>query len=70
MYMTAHPDFDRLWKDVISTLFEEFLLFFAPHFYEQVDFRQKPQFLEQELHKLFPKSKNKKRNSDKLVKLH
>lgn len=33
-----HPDYDQLWKDVIAELFEEFLLFFAPELYEQVDF--------------------------------
>lgn len=61
------PDYDRLWKDIISDFFEEFLLFFAPELYEQVDFLQAPLPREQELHKLIPTSKTKNRRADKLV---
>lgn len=61
------PDYDRLWKDIISDLFEEFLLFFAPELYEKVDFSQAPLSREQELHKLIPASKTKERRVDKLV---
>lgn len=61
------PDYDRLWKEIISELFEEFLLFFVPEMYEQVDFSKLPQSKEQELHKIFPSSKTKNRRADKLV---
>lgn len=64
-----HPDYDQLWKDVITELFEEFLLFFAPELYEQVDFGTPPQFLEQELLKIIPDSDSNQRVADKLVKL-
>ncbi|MDQ0157105.1 Rpn family recombination-promoting nuclease/putative transposase [Robertmurraya andreesenii] len=61
------PDYDRLWKEIISELFEEFLLFFAPDLYEIADFSQPPQSREQELQKLFPSSKSKNRRADKLI---
>ncbi|OKO93117.1 Rpn family recombination-promoting nuclease/putative transposase [Geobacillus proteiniphilus] len=32
-------DHDRLFKELLSTFFEEFLLLFFPHVYEQIDFR-------------------------------
>ncbi|WP_394234241.1 Rpn family recombination-promoting nuclease/putative transposase [Niallia oryzisoli] len=65
----TRPDYDHLWKDVITDLFEEFLLFFSPELYEHVDFTVPPEFLEQELHTIIPESQANKRYSDKLVKL-
>ncbi len=65
--MTALADYDRLWKEIITELFEEFLLFFSPDLYEQVDFSTSPISLEQELHKISPKAKSKNRRSDKLI---
>ncbi|WP_394234176.1 Rpn family recombination-promoting nuclease/putative transposase [Niallia oryzisoli] len=65
----TRPDYDHLWKDVITDLFEEFLLFFFPELYEHVDFTVPPEFLEQELHSIIPESQSTKRYSDKLVKL-
>ncbi|MCH1626428.1 hypothetical protein [Fredinandcohnia quinoae] len=63
------PNYDLLWKDVITELFEEFLLFFSPELYEKVNFCTPPQFLEQELLTIHTKSKSKKRIADKLVKI-
>ena len=63
------PNYDRLWKDIISELFEEFLLFFAPDLYENVDFTQPPQSKEKEFHTISLDSKTKKRTPDKLVEL-
>ncbi|WP_244910487.1 hypothetical protein [Caldibacillus thermoamylovorans] len=38
-------DYDALWKKIISELFEEFILFFAPDLYEVIDFRKGIVFL-------------------------
>ena len=65
----AHPEYDFLWKEVITELFEEFLLFFSPELYEEIDFTSQPEFLEQELHTIIPDSKSNHRYADKLVKL-
>lgn len=64
-----NPKYDQLWKDVITELFEEFLLFFSPDLYEQVDFTSPPQFLEQELQTILVDSESNNRIADKLVKL-
>jgi hypothetical protein len=58
-----------LWKDVITELFEDFLLFFSPDLCKQVDFTTSQEFLEQELHTIIPDSDSKKRYADELVKL-
>ena len=39
-----HPDYDHMWKDVITELFEELLLFFSPDLYEYVDFTTPSRF--------------------------
>ncbi|HBY20211.1 MAG TPA: hypothetical protein DEG71_04250, partial [Clostridiales bacterium] len=61
---------DELWKAIIEDLFDEFLEYFMPELYEQIDFTKGYIFLEQELKKLFRESKNKKRITDKLVKVY
>ncbi|HLU22127.1 MAG TPA: hypothetical protein VKZ77_06545 [Bacillaceae bacterium] len=64
-----NPNYDQLWKDVITDLFEEFLQFFSPDLSEEVDFTHSPQFLEQELKNIIPESNSNDRVADKLVKL-
>lgn len=61
---------DILWKSIIQEMFPEFLLFFAPEIYEQVNFEKAPVFLEQELHKITPKNESQNRRCDSLIKLH
>ncbi|WP_154669867.1 hypothetical protein [Bacillus niameyensis] len=34
-------DYDGLWKKLLSDLFEEFVLFFAPDLFEDIDFLRK-----------------------------
>lgn len=41
-------DHDRLFKELITTFFEEFLLLFFPHVHEHIDF-QHVSFLSEEL---------------------
>lgn len=43
----SRTDHDRLFKELLSTFFEEFMLLFFPEAYEQIDF-QKVDFLSQE----------------------
>lgn len=62
-------DQDRLWKNIVTGLFEEFILFFAPDLYAKVDWSRKPDSLEQEFHRLFPEKKGK-RVVDKLLKVY
>ncbi|MEZ4888761.1 MAG: hypothetical protein R3E32_28805 [Chitinophagales bacterium] len=66
-----HIDHDTRWKEIIEQLFEYFVGFFMPDLYPLVDFEQKPEFLQQELHQIIavPKKKGKKIN-DAFVKVY
>ncbi len=63
-------DHDALWKQVVENLIEDFMAFFFPDLYPQIDFQKGVDFLDQELLKLFPESESKKRYVDKLIKFH
>jgi len=60
---------DELWKSIIEGLTKEFVAFFLPDLYPQIDFAKEYTFIEQELQKLFPESATKKRFNDKLLKV-
>jgi len=59
-------DYDSSWKDIIEDLFEDFLLFFAPDLFAEVDFEQGYRFLDKELSQIFPGQGGKK-ILDKLI---
>lgn len=63
-------DYDTQWKEIISSLFQDFIKFFLPKAYKLIDFQQPIEFLEQELHKIISdKYKEGKVINDKLVKV-
>lgn len=68
-YQKGVIDQDGLWKKVIGDLFEDFLLFFAPNLYEQVDFTKQPDFLQQELFQEVMDNKKGGRTADQIVKI-
>ncbi|WP_339282585.1 hypothetical protein [Oceanobacillus sp. FSL K6-3682] len=37
-YHTINTDYDRLWKNLIEELFQEFIQFFTPDLYSEIDF--------------------------------
>ena len=51
MNESTPPDYDAYWKEIITTLFADFVQFFLPDVHEQIDFDKPPEFLEQELQK-------------------
>lgn len=61
---------DEKWKSLISKYLKDFLSFFMPDLYEEVDFDKGYEFLDGELNKIKIESKSKNRHSDKLVKLY
>ena len=64
------PDYDAYWKEIITTLFADFVQFFLPDVHEQIDFDKPPEFLKQELQKLIAdKLKKGKVINDKLAKV-
>ena len=70
MNESTPPDYDAYWKEIITTLFADFVQFFLPDVHEQIDFSKPPEFLEQELQKLIAdKLKKGKVINDKLAKV-
>lgn len=61
---------DEKWKSLISKYLKEFLSFFMPDLYKEVDFNKGYEFLDGELNKIKIKSKSKNKRSDKLIKLY
>ena len=58
---------DNAWKDLLDRYFPEFIAFFFPRIYEEIDWTRKPVFLDKELHKLGPAHATGTRLADKLV---
>ena len=48
---------DELWKAVVEDMFEEFVEYFMPELYKEIDFTKKYDFLEQELQRLVTQMK-------------
>jgi len=63
-------DYDSAWKDIIESMFKNFLEFFFPAIHDDIDFNIPPEFLSQELRKIFKDGKIGKRYTDVLVKVH
>jgi len=58
---------DELWKGIITELFEDFVAYFMPDLYVDIDWTKKYTFLEQELTKIYSKSMISRKFNDKLV---
>ncbi len=63
-------DNDTLWKEIIEELFEDFVAFFMPDLYKDIDFDRGYEFLDKEFAALFPDTDGTKRFADKLAKVY
>ena len=63
-YKASPPDYDGLWKKIIEELFEEFMLFFAPDLYKEIDFSTEPDFQRKELYQKLIKGKKGRNDAD------
>jgi hypothetical protein len=63
-------DYDGLWKKLIYELFEEFVLFFLPDLFEEIDFTREPDFLQQELFKEIMDEKKGRNVADQIIKVY
>ncbi|WP_130859056.1 Rpn family recombination-promoting nuclease/putative transposase [Gracilibacillus phocaeensis] len=68
-YRTTHPDYDGLWKKIIEELFQEFMDFFAPDLYPEIDFEAGIDFAGTELLPFILDTAMGKRYTDKLAKV-
>ena len=69
MKRIPHAEYDSPWKEIIEQYFPDFMRFFFMQAYEEIDWKRKYTFLDQELQKIIPKSETGGRRVDKLVKL-
>jgi hypothetical protein len=68
--MTEQRDeFDSPWKDIVEAYFQDFMLFFFPHIYDDIDWSKGYEFLDQELQQVVRDAELGKRMADKLVKV-
>ncbi len=61
-------EFDTPWKDAIEHYFQEFIAFFFPQAYSQIDWKREIEFLDKELQQVVRDAELGKRLVDKLVK--
>ena len=62
-------DYDSPWKDVIEHYFVEFMAFFFPQIYADLDWTRPHEFLDKELQKIVRKAKTGRGYVDKLVRV-
>jgi hypothetical protein len=63
-------EFDSPWKEILQIYFEEFMLFFFPQAYREIDWTRQPEFLDKELQQVIRDAELGKRLVDKLVKIY
>jgi len=66
---TVYSEYDSGWKEAIEIYFKQFLPFFFPAIYGEVDLEKGYEFLDKELEKIVKTSMIGKRFADKLVKV-
>jgi len=47
-----HADYDSPWKEIIEQFFPEFIAFFFPHIFADIDWSRGYEFLDKELQKI------------------
>jgi predicted transposase/invertase (TIGR01784 family) len=67
-YEEKTTDYDGLWKDSIEELFREFMQYFAPDLYPEINFEKGVTSVDKELHQLSINSKKGRKFPDKVVK--
>lgn len=65
----SNDEYDSPWKDIVETYFQDFMQFFFPQIYEDIDWRRGYDFLDQELQQVVRDAEMGKRLADKLVKV-
>ena len=63
-------DSDSPWKDILEGYFPQFVSFFAPVAYREIDWKKGYEFLDKEFQQIFPESTTGRKYVDKLVKVY
>jgi Domain of unknown function (DUF4351)/Putative transposase, YhgA-like len=69
-YQNPATEYDSPWKDILQTYFSEFMQFFFPDAYNEIDWIQQPEFLDKELQEVVADAEIGRRFADKLVKVY
>ena len=67
--MPKTTDYDSPWKDMLESHFQDFLAFFFPQAYQEIDWSQGFEFLDKELQQIVRDAELGRRFVDKLVKV-
>ncbi|BAY21910.1 hypothetical protein NIES2100_16730 [Calothrix sp. NIES-2100] len=70
LYQNPATEYDSPWKDILQTYFSEFMQFFFLDAYNEIDWRQQPEFLDKELQEVVADAEIGRRFADKLVKVY
>jgi cell division protein ZapA (FtsZ GTPase activity inhibitor) len=62
--------YDSPWKDILEIYFKDFIEFFFPVAYNQIDWTKKIEFLDKELQEVTKDAEIGRRYADKLIKVH
>jgi predicted DNA-binding protein (MmcQ/YjbR family) len=62
-------EIDTPWKDILNTCFNDFIAFFYPEIYNDIDWTKAPLYMDKELSQIIRESKTGSRFVDKLVKV-
>lgn len=62
-------EIDTPWKDILNTCFNDFITFFYPEIYNDIDWTKAPLYMDKELSQIIRESKTGCRFVDKLVKV-
>ncbi|MBS0358328.1 MAG: hypothetical protein JSS53_03530, partial [Proteobacteria bacterium] len=60
---------DTAWKDILETLFPDFVCYCFPELYEQINWEERWEFLDKELHAMTKDSMVGNRFVDKLIRV-
>jgi hypothetical protein len=63
-------DYDSPWKDILEQYFPQFIAFFAPQAYDEIDWLRDHTFLDKELQQIAPQAETGARRVDKLVRVY
>ncbi|MBG1264819.1 cytosolic protein [Nostoc commune] len=67
---SPQTEYDSPWKQILQLYFQDFMLFFFPQAYREIDWTRQPEFLDKELEQVVRDAELGKRLADKLVKIY
>ncbi len=65
-----HIIYDSAWKEILEAYFQDFILFFLPKIYDEIDWARGYECLDKEFQKIVREAKIEKRFVDKLIKVY